>query len=585
MAMNKVVHAAQRAAFSVAIDATINAVRGKGPENMAEQAVKLVNLAQPLLAKRYPDANWDAVRAFVSDPNSKWMQYAYRAINEIDPHILKMNALNLVYEGMFAGYNYVMELREKYDCNMPWILLFDPTSACNLHCKGCWAAEYGNRLNLSFEDMDRIVTEGEELGIHWYMCTGGEPTCRKEDLFKLAEKHQSSVFHLFTNGTLIDQAFCDRVKQLGNMAFFISIEGIGDATDDRRGAGVYDRVMHAMDLMKENGLLFGTSICYTSANYKAVTSDEFMDMLISHGVRFNWYFHYMPIGDGANVNLMLNAEQREYMIHRVREIRGYTGGKPIFCIDFQNDGEYIDGCIAGGRQYAHINPAGDVEPCVFIHYSNANIHDKSLLECLQQPLFKEYHKGQPFNHNHLRPCPMLENPELLGEMVKRSGAHSTDMQQPESTSDVFRRCKPTPTSGPRLPDRIWAEEHPRLCQLCILLHLCFQVKLHKLLFSDLLYFGTAGRFFVCFMVCAFSPPTAHILENAAEGGMHHKDRHLSGCAAPCQFSGGLLTAASCRGADRPAGCLCPDADGQRLRGGFGLDSVCTGAFVPCANYV
>ena len=331
MAMNKVVHAAQRAAFSVAIDATINAVRGKGPENMAEQAVKLVNLAQPLLAKRYPDANWDAVRAFVSDPNSKWMQYAYRAINEIDPHILKMNALNLVYEGMFAGYNYVMELREKYDCNMPWILLFDPTSACNLHCKGCWAAEYGNRLNLSFEDMDRIVTEGEELGIHWYMCTGGEPTCRKEDLFKLAEKHQSSVFHLFTNGTLIDQAFCDRVKQLGNMAFFISIEGIGDATDDRRGAGVYDRVMHAMELMKENGLLFGTSICYTSANYKAVTSDEFMDMLISHGVRFNWYFHYMPIGDGANVNLMLNAEQREYMIHRVREIRGYTGGKPIFC--------------------------------------------------------------------------------------------------------------------------------------------------------------------------------------------------------------------------------------------------------------
>ena len=176
MPMNKVVHAAQRAAFSAAIDAAINAVRGKGPENMAAQAVKLVNLAQPLLAHRYPDADWDKVRSFVSDPNSKWMEYAYKAINEIDPHILKMNTLNLVYEGMFAGYNYVMELRKKYDCNMPWILLFDPTSACNLHCKGCWAAEYGNRLNLSFEDMDRIVTEGEELGIHLYMCTGGEPT-------------------------------------------------------------------------------------------------------------------------------------------------------------------------------------------------------------------------------------------------------------------------------------------------------------------------------------------------------------------------------------------------------------------------
>ena len=97
MPMNKVVHAAQRAAFSAAIDSAIKAVRGKGPENMAEQAVKLVNLAQPLLAHRYPDADWDKVRAFVSDPNSKWMGYAYKAINEIDPHILKMNALNLVY--------------------------------------------------------------------------------------------------------------------------------------------------------------------------------------------------------------------------------------------------------------------------------------------------------------------------------------------------------------------------------------------------------------------------------------------------------------------------------------------------------
>ena len=189
----------------------------------------------------------------------------------------------------------------------------------------------GQGLNLTYEELDKLVTEGEELGIHWYMCTGGEPMCRKNDLLKLAAKHQSSVFHLFTNGTLIDDAFCEEVKKVGNMAFFLSVEGLDDATDSRRGEGVFQRVMNAMDIMKKHGLLFGTSICYTSANYKAVTSDEFMDMLISHGVRFNWYFHYMPIGDGANVDLMLNPEQREYMIQRVREIRGFTGGKQIFC--------------------------------------------------------------------------------------------------------------------------------------------------------------------------------------------------------------------------------------------------------------
>ena len=54
MPMNPVVHAAERAAFSKALDAAIHAVRGKGPEKMAENAVRLVNLAQPLLSRRFP---------------------------------------------------------------------------------------------------------------------------------------------------------------------------------------------------------------------------------------------------------------------------------------------------------------------------------------------------------------------------------------------------------------------------------------------------------------------------------------------------------------------------------------------------
>ena len=99
MTENKVVHAAQRAAFSVAIDAAIKAVRGKGTEHMTEEAVKLINLAEPLLSKRYKASAFDAARKFVQDPNGKWMEYAYRAINEIDPHILKM-AKSLGFTGI-----------------------------------------------------------------------------------------------------------------------------------------------------------------------------------------------------------------------------------------------------------------------------------------------------------------------------------------------------------------------------------------------------------------------------------------------------------------------------------------------------
>ena len=312
-------------------------------------------------------------------------------------------------------------------------------------------------------ELARRAEEGEELGIHWYMCTGGEPTCRKEDLFKLAAKHQNSVFHLFTNGTLIDQAFCDRVKEVGNMAFFISIEGIGDATDDRRGEGVYDRVMHAMDLMKENGLLFGTSICYTSANYKAVTSDEFMDMLIGHGVRFNWYFHYMPVGADADTELLLTPEQREHVYRTIRQNRNSKTGKPIFTVDFQNDGEFVGGCIAGGRNYFHVNSEGDVEPCVFIHYSDSNIREKSILECLKSPLFHEYYKGQPFNDNMLRPCPMLENPQKLRQLINKTGAKSTNLLQPESAEELCSKCDLYAQNWAPKAKEIWEEQerfHP-----------------------------------------------------------------------------------------------------------------------------
>ena len=167
----------------------------------------------------------------------------------------------------------------------------------------------------------------------------------------------------------------------------------------------------------------------------------------------------MPVGNEAAVELLPTKEQREYMYHRVREIRSMEGGKPIYAMDFQNDGEFVGGCIAGGRNYCHINPNGDVEPCVFIHYSGANIREVSLLDALKQPLFMAYRDNQPFNNNHLRPCPMLENPEILQRMVKETGAKSTDLQSPESAEHLCGKCLEYAQNWKESADRIW-EEHP-----------------------------------------------------------------------------------------------------------------------------
>ena len=316
--------------------------------------------------------------------------------------------------------------------------MLDPTSACNLHCTGCWAAEYGNKLNLTFDEIDSIITQGKELGIYMYIYTGGEPLVRKKDLIALCEKHSDCQFLSFTNATLIDEAFANEMLRVKNFIPAISVEGFEAATDGRRGNGTYQKATKAMAILKKKHLPFGLSCCYTSQNLDSISSYEFVDQMIQWDARFVWYFHYMPVGNDAVPELLPNPEQREFMYHRIREIRST---KPIFAMDFQNDGEYVGGCIAGGRRYLHINANGDCDPCVFIHYSNANIRDMSLLDVLRSPIFMAYHDGQPFNDNHLRPCPMLENPEKLREIVKATGAHSTDLQSPETVDHLCDKCE------------------------------------------------------------------------------------------------------------------------------------------------
>ena len=330
----------------------------------------------------------------------------------------------------------------------------DPTSACNLHCSGCWAAEYGHKLNLSLETIDSIVRQGKELGIYMYIYTGGEPMVRKKDLITLCERHPDCEFLSFTNGTLIDEAFCKEMLRVKNFVPAISLEGFEEATDGRRGQGVYGKATQAMELLHRKKLPYGISSCYTRANFESITSEEYYDSLIAMGAYFIWYFHYMPVGNDASPELLPTAEQRTEMYHRIRR---YRATKPLFAMDFQNDAEYVGGCIAGGRRYLHINANGDIDPCVFIHYSDSNIREKTLLEAMRSPMFMAYHDGQPFNDNMLRPCPMLENPEKLRAMVAASGAHSTDLQSPETAEHLCAKCDAYAAAWAPSAEALWKD--------------------------------------------------------------------------------------------------------------------------------
>lgn len=392
------------------------------------------------------------IREIVTDSKHPYHSFVERVIHEVDPHVMQTTAVNFFLNAALVGWPKQEECRKKYGCNIPWAILLDPTSACNLHCTGCWAAEYGNKLNLSYEEIDDIIRQGKALGVYLYVYTGGEPLVRKKDLIRLCEEHSDCVFLCFTNGTLIDETFADDLLRVGNFVPAISLEGFEEATDFRRGEGVFKKATAAMELLRKKKLLYGISACYTSANFASITSEEFFDSLIEMGAYFIWYFHYMPVGNDALPELMPTPEQRVETYHRIRH---YRAAKPLFAMDFQNDAEYVGGCIAGGRRYFHINANGDIDPCVFIHYYDSNIREKTILEALCSPMMMAYHDGQPFNENMLRPCPMLENPEKLREMVGKTQAHSTDLQSPETVEHLCAKCDRYAENWKPAAEQLW----------------------------------------------------------------------------------------------------------------------------------
>ena len=181
--MGTMTHVAGRLAFSKAADIVLKNVE----KDREKELVKLVDLAEKYMSGEKLDLDFDKAREMMLDKDCTLNRYINRLLDEVDPYVLKTTLLNLGYEAFFYGTKTIRKMREIHQCNVPWLILMDPTSACNLHCTGCWAAEYGNKLNLTFEEMDHLITQGKELGIYFYMFTGGEPLVRKKDIIRLCE--------------------------------------------------------------------------------------------------------------------------------------------------------------------------------------------------------------------------------------------------------------------------------------------------------------------------------------------------------------------------------------------------------------
>ncbi len=337
----------------------------------------------------------------------------------------------------------------------PFIMILSPTYHCNLRCKGCYTLGYGTRPELPFDVVDRVLSECEMLGIHFVTVLGGEPLVYPH-LFRMLESHPNIFFQVYTNGTLMTREKAQRFAEVGNAAVVISIEGGEEETDSWRGKGVYRKIMKAFEYLTDARVLVGSSATVTRNNVMKVSSMEFIDKMISLGSIAQMYFLYIPVNGRADFSLMVTPGQRNHLRKQVIKIRNT---RPIFVLDFWNDGPYVQGCIAGGRRYFHINAKGDVEPCVYTHVAVDNIMHKSLKEVLNSPLFRSIRRRQPHNPNHLRPCMIIDNPHVLREVIEETHPYFTHPGAEEIYTVKSRQMDEYAARWGKLADRVWETEY------------------------------------------------------------------------------------------------------------------------------
>ncbi len=287
------------------------------------------------------------------------------------------------------------KIREQYEHNgihIPSFLISSISTACNLHCAGCYARANGDcsdersQEEMDLADWQRVFTEASEIGIPFILLAGGEPLIHR-DIIELAAQFDNIVFPIFTNGTLIDEGYLMLFDKHRNLIPVLSIEGREAQTDKRRGRGISKTIWNAAQALRDKGILYGTSITVTSENKDDVTDGGFVHDLRERGCGLIFYIEYVPVEENTE-HLVLSSDELQILQERINALKSDRQNKGIIMLSFPGDEEAMGGCLAAGRGFFHINANGGAEPCPFSPYSEMNLKRKSILEVLQSPFFE-----------------------------------------------------------------------------------------------------------------------------------------------------------------------------------------------------
>ncbi len=353
--------------------------------------------------------------------------YLSDGVREIVSDALKAalsNPKQSLFFTKYAAASRAMEKRRlalaKRGDHIPTYLICSITSACNLHCAGCYSRanhacnDEAPVQQLTGPEWGSIFAQASELGIGFILLAGGEPLLRP-DVIRAAAEHPDILFPVFTNGTLFSEQYLALFEKHRNLVPILSMEGGEETTDERRGGGVHQQIRGLMAKLKAAGILFGTSITVTTENLEEVMSDTFLSALHEGGVRVVIFTEFVPVTEETS-SLAPGDAEREKILARLDGLRSGSG-KMVY-IAFPGDEKLSDGCLAAGRGFFHINSHGGAEPCPFSPYSDINVKDTSLLDAIRSRFFKGLNENGLLKEEHNGGCTLFERREEVEALLR-----------------------------------------------------------------------------------------------------------------------------------------------------------------------
>ena len=169
-----------------------------------------------------------------------------------------------------------------------------------------------------------------------------------------------------------------------------------------------------MNYMKDNNLIFGTSITVTHENISYALSDEFISRLYGLGCKVLFFVEFVPIDVNAQ-DLIISDAQRDHMLEKIMDLR--KNYPEMLFMSFPGDEKKSGGCLAAGRGFFHINSHGGAEPCPASPYSDINVKETSVLEALESDLFKSIRSNNLLMGHHDGACVLFEHEKEVQRLL------------------------------------------------------------------------------------------------------------------------------------------------------------------------